>query len=225
MRDLWLSTLRTRALRPVPLAIGLSLLAVGIAFAIVDERIGTLPMIAGLYALVAANGLVGEDVRDGTVQLLLARPITRTRYLGARLLGALTAAAGFTTLLLALGAAIARPAADAFTNVAVTALAGAVWTVVVVFFLSTILPGRADVLAALGLFMGLGAFRFSAIETAWLRRAIELVQENYFCIPVVVGGVFTPAAITDELRWASNVLLAVLAAALIFNQRQFGYGD
>ena len=225
MRDLWLSTLRTRALRPVPLAVAAALLAVGIAFAVVDQRLGTLPIIAWLYALVAANGLVGEDVRDGTVQLLLARPITRTRYLGGRLLGALTSALGFTTFLLAVGAAIARPAGDAFTSVAVTALAGAVWTVVVVFFFSTLLPGRADALAAVGLFLALGAFRFSAIETAWLRRAVELIQENYFCIPVVVGGVFTPAAITDELRWASNVLLAVLAAALVFNHRQFGYGD
>src|SRR5262245_50095927 len=109
MRDIWLSTLRTRALRPVPLAVGLSLLAVGDAFAALDTRIGTLPVIACLYALVAANGLVGEDVRDGTVQLLLARPITRLGYLGGRLLGAFTATIAFTTVLLLLGVAVARP--------------------------------------------------------------------------------------------------------------------
>jgi ABC-2 type transport system permease protein len=225
MRDLWLSTLRTRALRPVPLAVAVALLAVGGAFAAVDARIGTLPVIACLYALVAANGVVGEDVRDGTVQLLLARPITRTAYLGGRLLGALTASLAFATMLLLLGVAIARPSAEAFTSVSVTCYTGAIWTVVVVFFFSTLLPGRADVLAAVGLFLALGAFRFSAIESAWLRRLVELVQDNYFCIPVVLGGAFTPAAVTDELRWASNVLLTVVAAVLLFNQRQFGYGD
>ena len=225
MREIWLSTLRTRALRPVPLAVGASLLGVGAAFAVIDTRIGALPVIACLYALVAASGLVGEDVRDGTVQLLLARPITRTGYLGGRLLGALTATLAFAALLLALGAAIARPRADAFTSVAVTTLTAAVWTVALVFFFSTLLPGRADALAALGLFLAIGAFSRAGISTPWLARVVELVQDNYLCVPVVLGGLFTPAAITDELRWASNVLLTVLAAVLLFNQRQFGYGD
>jgi ABC-type transport system involved in multi-copper enzyme maturation permease subunit len=225
VRDLWLSTLRTRALRPAPLAIGVSLLAVGAAFAAIDTRIGALPIIACLYALVAANGLVGEDVRDGTVQLLLARPITRTRYLGGRLLGALTATVAFTAVLITLGTAIAPPSADALTSVAVTALTASVWTVTLVFFFSTLLPGRADALAALGLFLAIGSFSLSGVTTPWLARAIEVANDNYFCVPVVLGGVFTPAAITDELRWLSNVTLTIFAAALAFNHRQFGYGD
>ena len=225
MHDLWLSTLRTRALRPVPLAIAASLLAVGGAFAAVDNRVGTLPVIACLYALVAANGLVGEDVRDGTVQLLLARPVTRTGYVGGRLLGALTATTAFTGLLLALGSAVARPTVDAFATVAVTAFTASVWTVTLVFFFSTLLPGRADALAALGLFLAIGSFSLSGVTTPWLARALEVVYDNYFCVPVVLGGVFTPAAITDELRWLSNVTLTILAGALVFNHRQFGYGD
>jgi ABC-type transport system involved in multi-copper enzyme maturation permease subunit len=225
MREIWLSTLRTRALRPVPLAVGVSLLGVGAAFAAIDGRMGALPIVACLYALVAASGVVGEDVRDGTVQLLLARPITRTGYLGGRLLGALTATVALAAVLMALGAVIARPRADTLAGMAVTTFTAAVWTVVLVFFFSTLLPGRADALAALGLFLAIGAFSRAGISTPWLARIVELVQDNYLCVPVVLGGVFTPAAITDELRWASNVLLTVLAAALLFNRRQFGYGD
>src|SRR5262245_1561175 len=173
MREIWLSTLRTRALRPVPLAVGFALLAVAAAFAKIDARIGALPIVACLYALVAANGLVGEDVRDGTVQLLLARPITRTSYLGGRLLGALTATLAFVTLSLALGVAIARPGAETVTIVAVTSFTGAVWTVALVFFFSTVLPGRADALATLGLFLAIGAFSRTSLSTPWLARVAE----------------------------------------------------
>ena len=227
MRDLWLSTLRTRGLRPLPLAAGLGLFGIGIVLALADQRIGSLPLTACLFALLAANGLVGEDVRDGTVQLVLARPLTRTQYLGARLLGALTLTVLFVGALLAASWLVARPSGEAVLSVGVAALAAAVWTVVLIFFFSTFLPGRADTLGAIVLFLLAFLLRTARphVQSELGVRTIDAVWDNVICIPVVLGGMFTPAALTDLLLWASNVLVTILAAVLLFNRRQFGYAD
>ena len=227
MRDLWLSTLRTRGLRPVPLVMGLGLYGFGILLALGDQRIGSLPLTACVFALLVASGLVGEDVRDGTVQLVLARPLTRTQYLGARLLGALTLTVLFVAALVATAWALVRPALDTVLSVGVAALAAAIWTVVLIFFFSTFLPGRADTLAVLVLFILVLTLRTARahVHSELGGRAIDAVWDNVFCIPVVLGGLFTPAAFTDLVLWASNVLVTLLAAVLLFNRRQFGYGD
>jgi hypothetical protein len=227
MRDLWLSTLRTRGLRPVPLVVGLGLFAFSILLALGDQRIGSLPVTACLFALLVSNGLVGEDVRDGTVQLVLARPVTRTQYLAARLLGALTLTVLFVAALLATAWAAVRPPAETLLAVGVAGLAAAVWTVALIFFFSTFLPGRADALAALMLFIFAFMLRTARhhVESELGGRAIDALWDNVVCIPVVLGGLFTPAAVTDLLIWASNVLATILAAVLLFNRRQFGYAD
>jgi hypothetical protein len=112
-------------------------------------------------------------------------------------------------------------------SVGAAALSAAVWTVVLTFAFSTVLPGRADTLAALALFLVAGSL-YSArmhVESDVAVRVIEAVWDNVCCIVVLGGATWTPAAATDLVRWGSNVLLAVLAAVLVFNRRQFGYAD
>jgi hypothetical protein len=227
MREIWLSTLRTRGLRPVPLVAALAVFALSIVFAWADRGIAALPVLCALYAMLAASGIVGQDVVEGTVQLVLARPLTRGQYLLGRLLGVLTLAVLFVATSLAAGVAVARPNAASVVSVGAAALTGAVWTVALIFFFSTLLPGRADTIAAFALFLAAGTLRSvrAGIKSDWAAGLIEALWDNVCCVVTTGGAALTPAALTDLVRWASNVLVVVLAAVLVFNRRQFGYAD
>lgn len=227
MREVFRATLRARGLRGTVLTHTILLLVLGTTFVLFDARASAVPIICCLYALVVSNGLIGEDVRDGSVGLLLARPLTRTGYLAGRLLGAGTLTLAFTAALLAIAVAVRRPGADVFATLAVSAVTSALWTVAVIFFFSTFLPGRADALCALALWLSTGALHMARTEMQrpWLERSLEWLWDNASSTVMLVGLQATPASVTDLLRWASNLLLLVLFGVVIFNRRQFGYAD
>jgi hypothetical protein len=227
VREVLLATIRARGVRATALTYTLVLLALGVVVLVLGRNSRALPLVCCLYAVMVANGLIGEDVRDGSVGLLLARPLTRSRYLAGRLLGACLLTAAFCVLLLAVCAAALRPAPDAFVMVTGAALAAGLWTVCVIFFFSTFLPGRADALCALALWLSAGSLNMARgeIERPWLKHAVEWLWDNVTSTVVVMGLPLGPASVTDLLRWASNVTLLLLAGFLVFNHRQFGYAD
>jgi ABC-type transport system involved in multi-copper enzyme maturation permease subunit len=59
--------------------------------------------LAGYYGVVFAAGSIGQDVSSGTLQLLLARPVTRPQYVVNRWLGAGLLATAWHTTMLAFG--------------------------------------------------------------------------------------------------------------------------
>lgn len=226
MLELMRSTILARGTRPVPLAFGGALAALGCIMAIFDHG-RSIPYLCWFYAIAVSTGLIGVDVENGSVQLLLSRPLTRNRYLAGRLLGAGALGLGFSALVLFAGWAIARSALEAWVTVAAETLTVVIWTQALLFFFSTLLPGHADFLGGFGVLIGGFSLRVTA---EWWENeratAVVLWLWDNVTSGVWLGGLHPgPAFWTDLTRWASNVLLALVLGVLIFNRKEFSYGS
>jgi hypothetical protein len=232
MAEIFRSTVRARGLRAAPLVLGAMLAATAFTMGWIDGRPNLVAVIllATTYAIVNGAGLIGNDIADGTVQLLLARPITRNGYLAGRFLGAVTLAVAGGLLLLASNAAgtllhsgggfeWAIVGSGAFALV--TRL---VWQVALCFAFSTFVPGRGDAVTYLALVvMGLVlAGQANDVEWPWLAAAFHWVAGQIRNGLTPSGG--SPAFWLDLSRWSSNVGLALLLGAAVFHTREFSYG-
>ena len=187
--------------------------------------------------LVLAAGSVSRDVSSGALQMILSRPIRRTEYLFGRYLGILASYAlflVFTVLLTLLVARIAQaygagPAAADLSagKLAVVSggafLSGALQASILLLF-STFLPGIADLLGLLLLYLVLNLPQMSSAP--WLRNAAEKVRENM--LPVVawnevLRGHGALGAATGRWVFALTVYLAL--AAVVFSRRELPYGQ
>jgi hypothetical protein len=230
--EIFRSTLRARGLRPAPLLLAAMLLVVAGLMGWADGRLNpmTMGVLAAIYAFVAGAGLIGADVADGTVQLVLARPITRNRYLAGRVLGAAT---------LALAGGLAIAAADAVGclahgrvvldwreagGLAASLSADLVWQVAFCFALSTFVPGRGDVIAYLGLWASSVVLAGQADDVwPWLGAVLQWWEEQVSNDLFLAGGL-SPAFWHDLPRWSCNVAFVLFLGAAIFYRREFSYG-
>ena len=186
----------------------------------------------GIFLLAA--GSVSRDAGSGALQMILSRPIRRTRYLFGRYLGIVLSFAAFLTatcllILLARAGAVRSGAASEGFAGALGAAAGAtffnaVLQGAILLFFSTFLPGLADLLGFLLLFLALNLPRASRAE--WLRRAAEVLRENM--IPAVDWnevlrgvGVLGPAT----GRWVFALAVHLVLAAVVFSRRELPYGQ
>jgi ABC-type transport system involved in multi-copper enzyme maturation permease subunit len=190
----------------------------------------------GIFVLAA--GSVSRDISSGALQMILSRPIRRTQYLFGRYFGILLSYALFlvATSLLAfllfhlvvLRTARAGGAADFSTaGLAVAAgeafLTGAFQAAILLLF-STFLPGIADLLGLLLLYLVLNLPQFS--QSAFIRNAGERARENM--LPSVewervFRGGDVPAAATG--RWLFALTVYLVLAAIVFSRRELPYGQ
>ena len=186
--------------------------------------------------LVVAAASVSRDVSSGALQMILSRPIRRTEYLFGRYFGILAAYALFlvvTCLLTLLVAAVmpagTRPAAADLSagTLAVAAggafLSGALQASILLFF-STFLPGIADLLGLLLVYLVLNLPQMASAP--WLRNAAERARENM--LPAVewnevLRGHGVLGAATGRWVFALTVYLAM--AAVVFSRRELPYGQ
>lgn len=192
-----------------------------------DVLSGMLPFVA----VVLAAGLIGRDVDNGSLHLLLSRPITRSQLLLARVLGVwlvvlATALAGW--VLSAGGAFIRGGDVDWATSSAMltqSVLRGTWWITLLVLF-SVLVPGYRD----LGLFFGL--FVVSELLTAagenmgasWLLKAGQWLIRQLVSAPNLKSWDMDTSVFAQLLHYASNLTLALAFAFWHFNRREIGYG-
>ena len=181
--------------------------------------------------LLIAAGSVSRDVSSGALQMILSRPIRRTEYLFGRYLGILAAYAAFLagTSVLALIAVNAIPSAAADLPLAGLAVAGGAaflsgaFQAAILLFFSTFLPGIADLLGLLMLYLVLN---LPPWKTEWLRNAAQTARENL--LPMVpwndaLRGHETLGAATG--RWVLALCVYLVLAAVIFCRRELRYGQ
>lgn len=187
--------------------------------------------LANWAVFVLAAGSVSRDVSSGAVQMILSRPIRRTEYLFGRYLGILAGYAFFiaATAALAWVAVKVMPsgAADLDLLPLVIAglgafLAGAFQAAILLFF-STFLPGIADLLGLLMLFLILN---LPPWKTAWLRDAAAAARDNL--TPVVnwseaLRGNGILGAETG--RWVFALCVYLALATVVFCRRELPYGQ
>lgn len=184
--------------------------------------------------LLIASGAVSRDASSGALQIILARPISRTEYLGGRLLGVMAAYATFLAaatifaLLLSLklgGTAMLSPALPrAFAG----ALLDGLQVAALLLLFSTLLPSYGDALGYL--FLWIAFSTATAIGTglgnAGMAKAARTVQENL--LPdvrwdAVLSGRHVPAEALG--RWALAVTVCFALAAVVVSRREFSYGQ
>jgi hypothetical protein len=187
--------------------------------------------VANWAIFVLAAGAVSRDIASGALQMILSRSIHRTEYLLGRYVGILTAyavyllaTAGLTLLAVQAipsGAAVlvlsgvARAVVGAF-------LAGALQAAILLFF-STFLPGIADLLGLLMLYLVLNLPPWKA---AWLQETARLGRENLTPVVAwdrVLGGEGVLSAATG--RWVFAISAYLALATIIFCRRELPYGQ
>lgn len=192
---------------------------------------------AGWAIYIIAAGSVSRDVSSGALQMILSRPIRRTDYLFGRYFGILLSYALFllaTSVLsfLFVQLVVLRTARGATADFSATAFAiagcqaflnGALQASILLFF-STFLPGIADLLGLLLLFLLLNLPQMSSAP--WLRNAAERARENM--LPTVawnevLRGHGVLQAATGRWVFALTVYLAL--AAVVLSRRELPYGQ
>ncbi|MDQ5856774.1 MAG: ABC transporter permease [Acidobacteriota bacterium] len=186
--------------------------------------------LANWAIFVLAAGSVSRDISSGALQMILSRPIRRTEYLFGRYLGILAGYAAFlvVTSAFAVLAVTANPSGAArlsFWGLAVAAagafLSGAFQAAILLFF-STFLPGIADLLGLLMLYLVLNLPPWKP----WLREATRIGRENL--IPTVpwnevLRGQGLLGAATG--RWVFALSVYLTLAAVVFCRRELPYGQ
>lgn len=178
-----------------------------------------------------AAGSVSRDLSSGALQMILSRPIRRTEYLFGRYLGILAAYAAFlaVTSVIVFLAVKAIPSGAAEFRVSGLAVAGAgaflsgAFQAAILLFFSTFLPGIADLLGLLMLYLILN---LPPWKSAWLQQAAEKARENL--IPMVpwnevLRGDGVLGAATG--RWVFALCVYLALAAVVFCRRELPYGQ
>jgi ABC-type transport system involved in multi-copper enzyme maturation permease subunit len=188
--------------------------------------------IASFAIFILGAGSVSRDVSSGALQMILSRPIRRTQYLFGRYVGILAAFAlflVFTSLLafvvvnLAAPGAAAEVSASRLAGLTGEALLSGAFPAAILLFFSTFLPGIADLLGLLILYMVLH-LPGSAGSVLW--KVAEVARENM--LPDVswkeaLRGQGVALAATGRWVFALTVYLAL--AAVVFSRRELPYGN
>jgi len=184
-------------------------------------EVGTL----GVFILGAA--CVSKDASSGALQMILCRPIRRSDYLLGRYAGILAAYAAF--LIAALGLALifsralpllgAPPQPLELSSIARGA-AGSM--------LTTFLPGYGDVLGYILLtpLLSLPSLAAQILKAPALEKAGSLLRQNLLPSPdwsAVLAGRNPLGEPTG--RWLFAVVAEILLALVLFNRREFAYGQ
>jgi len=188
--------------------------------------------IANWAIFVLAAGSVSRDVSSGALQMILSRPIRRTQYLFGRYAGIVVAFAIFLVFTALLAFAVVNLAAPAvaptvsssrlLTLVVETLLSGA-FTAAILLFFSTFLPGIADLLGLLILYIVL---HLPGVAGTALARVSEVARENM--IPEVPWQDLRSgegAALAAAGRWVFALTVYLALAAVIFSRRELPYGN
>jgi ABC-type transport system involved in multi-copper enzyme maturation permease subunit len=190
----------------------------------------TVTVLASISALVTSAGLIGNDVTDGTVQLVLARSLTRNEYLAGRFLGAVTLVVLAGGLILAclfagtlLNSHEHRDGAE-FVAIGVGMLAHLLWQTALCFALSTFTPGRGDALVYLLLLLASQLLAYSAADVVWPWLASVFYWWAAQLWNALAYSGASPAFWEDLVRWGRNGAVALLLGSVVFHQREFSYG-
>ena len=217
-----------------PMRVGLLLLVTVFplgAVAIIGQ-FSILSGIAAPVALILAAGAIGQEVSSGTLQLLLARPVTRPSYLLSRWCGASVGAFGITMVVHAMAVLVllirgTPPEPLEVLRQLLDAGCAIGGHAAVLIMLSTLAGGLGD----LGLYVatffvnqmlsGLASFK----NWDWLQRLTNEVQG-------VLGPQLSWAWLTHGgapswfaiVSWASTVALALAVGIARLNRRELSYG-
>jgi hypothetical protein len=194
-----------------------------------------------MAVFIVTAGVVSRDAASGALQMILARPILRAEYLFGRYLAAVGLVAGFLFAIFSTAVLIDRAASLAGWNameqsfswregllLCAAELPKAALDAAILLFFSTFLRGMGDVLAFLlcGLVLKLTPQIAHMARKPGLARAGQVLFEN-----VAPDGAWSGIVRGERVfqtatgQWALALAAYLLLAALIFDRREFSYGQ
>jgi ABC-type transport system involved in multi-copper enzyme maturation permease subunit len=186
-----------------------------------------------LLALILGGGMIGQDVSAGTLPLLLARPVSRTRYVVARWLGVILGAWLIVALqgLCAASIMLARGAAVPWRDGALF-LANGAFEVIGMASLLAVLSALMNGLGDLGLLLLLFMSRQALGMVAQVRSSAPLLRAaeelgRLIGPKLELGPFFGPAPVSwfEVVSYFSTVTLCLALAILIVNRRELSYAS
>jgi ABC-type transport system involved in multi-copper enzyme maturation permease subunit len=193
-----------------------------------------LSAVGNCYAavLVFAAGMIGQDLSSGTLQLLLARPVTRAEYVLSKWAGAAGGAIAVVLLqIIVVTALMAAHGVPPDVRAAGLFLAGnvllAIGVAAVMALLSTLVPGFGDLgLLVLAFFsaivmQGIGSMK----EWPAVTRAATEIQNfinPQLDLPQLVHG---PLPWLSIVSYLSTVTLSLALAIVVLNRRELSYAS
>jgi ABC-type transport system involved in multi-copper enzyme maturation permease subunit len=183
------------------------------------------------FALFLGAGLIGQDYSSGTLQLLFARPVTRSQYAVSRWLAAALGASCLVVIRLAIGVALLSIHGEAPTAKELALFGGqevlsVFGTTSVLLLFSALLPGIGDLIALILLGFAGGGLQLSAalLKAPWLARAGEEIGR--FAGPTLeLGRIFSggPVSFFEVASYFSTVTLCLALTIVILNWRELSY--
>ena len=229
-----LATLRQRFTSPIRLVIVLLFGWMPVLPVLVAPRIG-FAALGDCYflALTLAAGMIGQDLSSGTLQLLLARPVTRAQYVFSRW-GAVAAGTLLITVLQTLVAALVMTlrgapvpwggAALFLANGALLALG----TAAIMALLSSLAAGLGDLGLLFLVFISAQVLEKLGMFKSWdwlVRGAGELLRvlkPQLDVAPLFHGD---PVAWFAVVSYLSTVTICLGLAVVVMNRRELSYAS
>ena len=229
-----LATLRQRFTSPIRLVIVLLFGWMPMLPLLIAPRAGFAVLGDGYFlALTLAAGMIGQDLSSGTLQLLLARPVTRAQYVFSRW-GAVAAGTFLIMVLQALVAALIMAlrgvpvpwveAAQFLANGALLALG----TAAVMALLSSLAAGIGDLGLLFLVFISAQVLEKLGMFKSWdwlVRGAGELLRvlkPQLDVAPLFHGD---PVAWFAVVSYLSTVTLCLGLAVVVMNRRELSYAS
>lgn len=229
-----LATLRQRFTSPIRLVILLLLGWMPMIPLLIAPRAG-FAALGDCYflALTLAAGMIGQDLSSGTLQLLLARPVTRAQYVFSRW-GAVAAGTLMITVLQTVVAALIMalrgapvPWGEAALFLGNSALL-ALGTAAVMALLSSLAAGIGDLGLLFMVFISAQVLEKVGMFKSWdwlVRGAGELLRvlkPELDLAPFFHGG---PVAWLAVVSYLSTVTLCLGLAVVVMNRRELSYAS
>jgi len=223
---------RQRLTSPMRLVLAASAFGIGVFTVLFTgslEALGKSEL--GLFGLVFAAGLIGQEVSSGVLTLVFARPIRRAEYVLGRWLGACALGSAFVLLevLAATGAALLRHGHPSPLSIAIKLLEGVLavsGSSAVLLMFSSLVGGLGDLglmllTSVLGSALSGVAGRF---QLGWLARASEEIQRfisaSIDLAPMVAQGAPPWFAIAS---YVSTLAICLVVAIWAVNRKQLSY--
>ncbi len=224
--------LSQRLRHPVALAILGAYMAVTFLGAILPGDSSAQELEIALVAvLVLGAGMIGMDVRGGVLQLVLARPVTRSEYVFSRWFATGTCAAVLSLAFLAAGVSVMALKGQALEARGVLAVAcrdvtASYGVASVLALFSTLAPGFADLglllVGLLGAAVCDGIGEFGSLP--WMTRtATEIRRVLYPVLDPFDAFSSTPISWYAIVSYFSTVTLCLALAVVVFNKKEISY--
>ncbi len=187
-----------------------------------------LPLLLSIFAIRLGAGLIGSEERHGTLELILARPISRTKLLCSKLVAGGIALGILGTVALLTALVCLKPSgldSISYGALAMTTLQAVLLSALfgMVAFVLTAAPGRARSAASgVAALVAFGSYIIASLETlvSWLHAPALLMPYYYYQPAEILKG--TSAVSLPLMAGAICIVLLAITSWIGFRRRDIG---